>query len=1037
MRNIQVEQMKYKGERIKLMTEIINGMKVLKLYAWENSMQKMLLNIRKKEITLLRKLAYLNAATALSWSCAPFLVAVLTFGMYVTIDPEHNILTPQITFVALSLFNILRFPLAVFAMIFSQAVQFAVSNKRLKVFLAEEEIDQLSSDNAALSDFAISVQNGSFSWESNDEPAITNINLDVLKGSLVAVVGKIGSGKSSLLSALLGEMHRISGNVTVRGRIAYVPQQAWIQNQSLKNNILFSRSYNEKLYNDVIEGCSLKVDLIRLPAGDATEIGEKGINLSGGQKQRIYLASNGMLKNKTRIFVTHGLNYLKHCDQIIVMKDGKINESGTYADLLSSSGDFSEILEEFLIEESKNRGRSVSFGEDVEEVREVMADLEKFYPEKRGKLESQLSRASENMDRDRLSPSSYTQIKSPKRRSVDYNEKLQKSNLASTTLNKPLNTDKAKLIEKEGVEIGQVKYQVYMSYLNAIGPAITLLFFLIYILSSMLGVISNLWLADWSDHAKEIQVNMSNNGETNRRLGIYTSLGLSQALLVCVASIIMALGMVRASRLLHENALINVLKSPMSFFDVTPVGRILNIFSKEIEALDTRIPSSILNFVGIIIQGFAIMGVTIIATPHIIYPLVPILFAYIYLMRFYVSTSRQLKRLESTSRSPIYSHFQESIQGASSIRAYQCIDRFILESQKKVDYNLQSYYPSIVANRWLAVRLEFIGNLIVLSAALLATLLRDNGNITAGLAGLSIAYALNITQTLNWAVRMSSELETNIVAVERIKEYTESKTEEKMQSHPVIKVPNNWPEKGIIQFNNLKVRYRADLDYVLKGINAVINSNEKIGIIGRTGAGKSSLALALFRLIDVEEGTVYIDDYDISKIGLYDLRSKLTIVPQDPLLFSGTLRMNLDPYEQYDDSIIWDVLRLTHMYSFIESLPEKLQHKISEGGDNLSVGQRQLICLARALLRKSKILILDEAAASVDMETDQLVQKTIREQFGNCTVLTIAHRLHSAVENDRLMVLEDGMIKEFDSPRKLLENPDSLFYSMFVDAGLL
>uniref|UniRef100_A0A1I7YAA3 ABC transporter domain-containing protein n=1 Tax=Steinernema glaseri TaxID=37863 RepID=A0A1I7YAA3_9BILA len=425
------------------------------------------------------------------------------------------------------------------------------------------------------------------------------------------------------------------------------------------------------------------------------------------------------------------------------------------------------------------------------------------------------------------------------------------------------------------------------------------------------------------------------------------------------------------------------------------------------------------------------------ATPAFSVAIIPLLVIYTLVLRFYVSTSRQLKRLESTTRSPVYSHFQETIQGVVSIRAYRCMDRFVNESQKKVDENLVTYYPSIVANRWLAVRLELVGNLIVLCSALFAALFRDSSGVTAGLVGLSVSYALNITQTLNWAVRMTSELETNIVAVERIKEYSDTPTEAASESSAVDKPDDSWPSEGAIQFQNLKIRYREGLEQVLKGVTLNIKGKEKIGIVGRTGAGKSSLTLALFRIVEADEGRILIDNVDISKIGLFDLRSRLTIVPQDPVLFSGTLRMNLDPFEEYSDADLWKALKLAHLESFVDSLTDRLDHKISEGGENLSVGQRQLVCLARAVLHKTRILVLDEAAAAVDMETDSLIQKTIREQFSQCTVLTIAHRLNTVIDNDRLLVLERGEVREFDTPQALLEDESSYFYAMAKDAGLV
>ncbi|PIC15233.1 hypothetical protein B9Z55_022287 [Caenorhabditis nigoni] len=1125
MRNCQMEQMKYKDERIKMMSETLNGMKVLKLYSWEKSMEKMILDIREKEIRVLKKLSYLNAATTLSWACAPFLVAVLTFGLYVLWDPENNILTPQITFVALALFNILRFPLAVFAMVFSQAVQCAASNTRLREFFAAEEMAPQSSIAYGGTESSVKIDDGSFAWGSKEEDkSLHNISFDIKRGQLVAVVGRVGSGKSSLLHALLGEMNKLSGSVQVNGSVAYVPQQAWIQNLSLRNNILFNKTYDEKLYRQVIESCALVQDLESLPAEDRTEIGEKGINLSGGQKQRVSLAravyqnseivllddplsavdshvgkhifenvissATGCLATKTRILVTHGLTYLKHCDKVIVLKDGTISEMGTYQELMNSNGAFAEFLEEFLLEESKHRGRSISFGEDSKEVDEILRDLDQVSPSIRQRIQSQMSQEIDRVDEKNAEIVSNGHQRKESAQSPVVKSDEKEALLGPKTKEKtpePPKQAKTQLIEREAVETGKVKFEIYMSYFRAIGMLIALVFFLVYVASSVLGVFSNLYLARWSDDAKRIALagNVSAS-ETYVRLGVYAMLGMGQAISVCMASVIMALGMVRASRLLHGGLLHNMMRSPMAFFDVTPLGRILNRFGKDIEAVDqtlphsiramvmtifnvistvvviiwatpwagiaffvlgliyfvvldvdgvdTEIPRSMAMFIRTAEQSVGILAIILWATPLAISVLLPLLIVYIIVLRFYVSTSRQLKRLESASRSPIYSHFQESIQGASSIRAYGVVDKFVKESQHRVDENLATYYPSIVANRWLAVRLEMVGNLIVLSAAGAAVYFRDSPGLSAGLVGLSVSYALNITQTLNWAVRMTSELETNIVAVERIKEYTITPTE---GNNSLVFAASTWPEKGDIFIKNFSVRYRPGLELVLHEVSAHVEPSEKVGIVGRTGAGKSSLTLALFRIIEADGGCIEIDGVNIADLQLEQLRSRLTIVPQDPVLFSGTLRMNLDPFEAFNDDRIWEALRNAHLESFVNSLQDGLSHKISEGGENLSVGQRQLICLARALLRKTKVLVLDEAAAAVDVETDSLLQKTIREQFKECTVLTIAHRLNTVMDSDRLLVLDKGRVAEFDTPKRLLANPDGIFYSMAKDANVL
>ncbi|VDO72939.1 unnamed protein product [Haemonchus placei] len=745
MRNCQVKQMKHKDERLKMMSEVLNGIKVLKLYAWEKSMENAILNIRVKELNVLRKLAFLNAATTLSWACAPFLVAVLSFAVFVTIDPDNNVLTPQVTFVALALFNILRFPLAIFAMIFSQAVQCHVSNKRLRAFFAEEEMDFNAVGNKYTEE-AVKIENATFTWESGDaEETLKNITMTVERGQLVAIVGKVG----------VGEMNKVSGSVNVSGSVAYVPQQAWIQNLSLRNNILFNRTYDRMFYEKVLDACALRQDLASLPAEDMTEIGEKGINLSGGQKQRVSLAralyshadiillddplsavdshvgrhifenvissSTGILAHKTRILVTHGLHYLKYCDKVIVMKAGEISEMGTYHELIARQGAFSEFLEEFLVEETKKRGRSVSFGDNAEDVSEILLEMEKVSPDRRKRIESQLSQEAPNVPsvhekspspmREPSSPTSNGNVlptQSEEEHPVVVGKAEEKVALLGEETKTP---QKSKLVEKEAVETGKVKWSVYLTYIRAIGFDLAVLFIVVYIFSSVLGVASNLWLAKWSDDAEMIQKTSNGSSyETNTRLAIYASLGVGQALFVCAASIIMALGMVGASRLLHEGILKNILRSPMIFFDITPIGRVLNRFGKDMELLDTRLPSAVLTFVGSAVQALIIIAVPIYATPPIIFLLVPVFVFYFYILdvdcldnaiprslmsfvrtliasieilaviiwstpvsvaalgplfaiyflflRFYVSTSRQLKRLESASRSPIYSHFQ-------------------------------------------------------------------------------------------------------------------------------------------------------------------------------------------------------------------------------------------------------------------------------------------------------------------------------------------------------------------------------------------
>lgn len=586
-----------------------------------------------------------------------------------------------------------------------------------------------------------------------------------------------------------------------------------------------------------------------------------------------------------------------------------------------------------------------------------------------------------------------------------------------------------KLVEADKAQTGQVKLSVYWEYMKAIGLVISFLSIFLFLCNHVAALASNYWLSLWTDDP----VINGTQQNTKLRLSVYGALGISQGIAVFGYSMAVSIGGIFASRHLHLNLLQNVLSSPMSFFERTPSGNLVNRFSKEMDTVDSMIPQIIKMFMGSLFNVIGACFVILLATPIAAVTIPPLGLIYFFVQRFYVASSRQLKRLESVSRSPVYSHFNETLLGVSVIRAFADQQRFIHQSDLKVDENQKAYFPSIVANRWLAVRLECVGNCIVLFAALFAVMFRHN--LSAGLVGLSISYSLQITSYLNWLVRMSSEMETNIVAVERLKEYSETEKEAPWRIQETAP-PSNWPQTGRVEFRNFGLRYRQDLDLVLKNISITIEGGEKVGIVGRTGAGKSSLTLGLFRINESAQGEIVIDGINIAKIGLHDLRFKITIIPQDPVLFSGSLRMNLDPFSKHSDEEIWNSLELAHLKGFVAALPDKLNHECAEGGENLSVGQRQLVCLARALLRKTKILVLDEATAAVDLETDDLIQSTIRTQFEDCTVLTIAHRLNTIMDYMRVIVLDKGEILEYGSPSELLQRR-GLFHSMARDAGLV
>ncbi|KAL4122728.1 hypothetical protein QTP88_015009 [Uroleucon formosanum] len=524
---------------------------------------------------------------------------------------------------------------------------------------------------------------------------------------------------------------------------------------------------------------------------------------------------------------------------------------------------------------------------------------------------------------------------------------------------------KAKLIELKKAETSNVKWDTYIQYIKSIGPIFCIASVLLHFLFQGFSISSNIWLLIWSNDYSLLTGETENYSNRFMFLTVYGLLGLGQIFSMVASSLTLSLGTILGGEKLYELTNSRIFRNPKSLFDTTPIGRILNRVTQDIDIIDNSLPSSISSFIQTTVS------------------------------RFYVATSRQLKRLKSISRFPIYSNFGETIAGATSIRAYSAEFKFSLQSQEILDFNHSCYYPSIVANRWMALRVETIGNFIIFFASLFAVLGRDK--LSPGIVGLCI----QITQALNLLVRLTSDVETNIVAVERIKEYGETPQEAAWEV-PSTQPPKEWPTRGEVQFKNLKVRYREGLDLVLKGLDLIVEGGQKVGIVGHTGAGKSSLTLSLFRIVEAAEGSILIDGVDISKIGLHTLRNRLTIIPQ-AILFSGTLRMNLDPTNSNTDAQLWSALTLAHLKEYVVGLAGGLDYEVSEGGENLSVGQRQLVRLARVLLKKTKILVLNEATASIDLETDEFIQATLRSKFKDCTILTIAHRLNTIMDSDKYL----------------------------------
>lgn len=1043
MKNLQKRQMKNKDARTRLITEILNNMKAIKLYGWATPFKQKLDHIRNdQELRTLKKIGVSQAFASLAWTSTPFMVSCSTFAVFVLTQDKP--LTTEIVFPALTLFNLLASPLTMMPMILAALVEAGVAVGRISSFLAADELqpDAIKREPAVanIGDVSVKITTGYFTWNKNDTDnvCLKNINFSATKGSLSCIVGRVGSGKSSFLQATLGELWKIKGEVVLQGSTAYVSQQYFIMNATIRENIVFGHRFDPEFYQSTIRACALLEDFDSLPDGDETQVGEKGISLSGGQKARVTLAravyarsdiyllddplsavdqhvgkhlienvfgSNGLLAGKTRIMATNSIPVLRGASKITLIDHGELVESGSYESVMAAKGRIYEMIRH--MKEDKDQNDDSSSDELTVVGASTSADAsseEDSVPELTGKMKSR---------RVSLRRASAASIQRDRRKIIDEESQRGKSTVTS----------------KEHSEQGKVKWNVYIQYAKACNLWGVLLYMIGLVIAQTASVGGTLWLKRWA----EINSESGRNPDVGKNIGIYFAFGITASVLVVGQTLILIFCAIQAARSLHDRMAVSILRSPMQFFETTPAGRILNRFSNDIYRIDEVLSRCFNMLFQNSAKSLATVIIVCATTPPFILIAIPLAGLYAYIQRYYLRTSRELKRLDSVTKSPIYAHFQETLGGISTIRAYQQQDRFVKENEYRIDENLRAYFPSINANRWLAVRLEFIGSVIILGSAGFSAISVSSGSgLSAGAVGLAMSYALMITQSLNWIVRQTVEVETNIVSVERTLEYSNLPSEAP-DIIPHQRPSTSWPSQGAVSFRNYSTRYREGLDLVLKGINLDIKPREKFGIVGRTGAGKSSLTLALFRLIEPASGTISIDSVDTTSIGLQDLRQRLSIIPQDASIFGGTIRDNLDPRHVHDDTDLWSVLEMAHLKDKVTLLPGKLDAVVHEGGSNLSVGEKALISLARALLAPSNILVMDEATGSLDHQTDNQIQETIRKL--DSTIIAIAHRITTVVDYDRIAVLDKGEVRELGTPWELLQDTDGIFYGMCKSTG--
>lgn len=1011
IKNYQQKLMKSRDRRMKSTSEILKNMRILKLQAWEMKFLSKIVELRNDENGWLRRFLYTIAVTTFLFWGAPTFISVVTFGtsMILGIPLESGkILT------ALATFRILQVPINNLPDTISNTIQIKVSLDRVASFLSLHELEHDSIETLPnTSDVAIEINKGDFSWDSSSSSlALKDINLRVQHGMRVAVCGTVGSGKSSLLSCILGEVPKISGSLRLNGSKAYVPQSPWIQSATIVDNILFGKEMDHERYDRVLEACSLKKDLEIFSFGDQTLIGERGINLSGGQKQRIQIARAlyhdadiylfddpfsavdahtgshlfkecllGLLDTKTVIYVTHQVEFLPAADLILVLKNGRIIQAGKYNDILASGTDFMELV--------GAHEKSLSTIDSIEhKVLSTMVDKE-LNAKNNIKLESSVSRDAKT----------------------------------NNTL-----VPKAQLVQEEEREKGRVGFSVYWNFLTkAYGGALIPLILISQIAFQSLQISSNYWLA-WATPVSSDEKPLV---DQKTLMLVYVALAIGSSICILARESLVTTVAYKTATSFFSNMHTSIFRAPMSFFDATPSGRILNRASTDQRAIDIAIPQQIGNFAFLLIRLLGIFVVISLVAWQVILIFIPVFVISLWYQKFYLPSGRELSRLVGVTKAPVIQHFSETMSGATTIRSFNQQSRFVETNMNLVNKYSRPKFYFAAGILWLCMRLDLLCS-ITFAASLVCLISIPVGLIDPGIAGLAVTYGLNLNKLLSNVIFNMGNMENQIISVERIQQYTS------IPSEPLLVIEENrpdssWPSHGEVHVQDLKVRYAPHLPIVLHGISCTFQGGKKTGIVGRTGSGKSTLIQALFRIVEPESGKIVLDGIEISSIGLHDLRSRLSIIPQDPTMFEGSIRTNLDPLEEYTDEQIWEALDKCQLSEEVRNREGKLDSIVTENGENWSMGQRQLVCLGRVLLKKRKVLVLDEATASVDTATDNVIQQTLRKHFSDSTVIIIAHRINSVIDSDMVVLLSQGLVQECDSPSRLLENKSSSFAKLVAE----